>query len=148
MDNKQIVLDELQKDFVTKYVAFSYEDICKDIFADLCRKGAIDFTPSRIGTYWRNDNEGDTQIDVMAVDYPHKRVFAGECKYHSRPVDAPVYFELKEKVTHAKEIHKAFPEYQVIYGVFSKSGFSSRLTDLAKENAGLLLIQEADRMKL
>ena len=146
LDNMQIVLDELQKDFITKYVAFSYEDICKDIFADLCRSGAVNFVPSRIGSYWLNDYEGDTQIDVMAVDHQHKLVFAGECKYHVKPVDAPVYFELKGKVANSREIFRAFPEYEVIYGVFSKSGFSPRLTDMAKENAGLLLIQEDHRL--
>ncbi len=146
LDNIQIVLDELQKDFITKYVAFSYEDICKDIFAYLCRSGAVDFVPSRIGSYWLNDYEGDTQIDVMAVDNQHKLVFAGECKYHVKPVDAPVYFELKEKVTNSREIFRAFPGYEVIYGVFSKSGFSPRLTDIAKENASLLLIQENHRL--
>lgn len=146
LDNMQIVLDELQKDFITKYVAFSYEDICKDIFAELCRSGAVDFVPSRIGSYWLNDYEGDTQIDVMAVDHQHKLVFAGECKYHVRPVDASVYFELREKVANSREIFKAYPGYGVIYGVFSKSGFSPRLIDIAKENAGLLLIRENYRL--
>ena len=27
----------------------------------------------------------------MAVDTQHKQVFAGECKYHEKPVDADVY---------------------------------------------------------
>lgn len=146
LDNMQIVLDELQKDFITKYVAFSYEDICKDIFAELCRSGAVHFVPSRIGSYWLNDYEGDTQIDVMAVDHQHKLVFAGECKYHVKPVDAPVYFELKEKVAGSREIFQAFLGYEVIYGIFSKSGFSPRLIDMAKENTGLLLIQENHRL--
>ena len=77
----QIVLDEMQKDFETKFVAFAYEDICKDLFADLCKQGTIDFVPSRIGAYWLNDYTGDTEIDVMAVDNQNKRIFAGECKY-------------------------------------------------------------------
>ena len=34
----------------------------------------------------------------MSVDHQNKQVFAGECKYHTKPVDAPVYFTLKEKV--------------------------------------------------
>lgn len=142
LDNMQIVLDEISKDFIEKFVAFSYEDICKDIFADLCRKGTIPFVPSRIGSYWLNDFEGDTEIDVMAVDHRNKRVFAGECKYHAKSVDAAVYFALKEKVANAAEIQKAFPGYAVIYGVFSKSGFTQRMLDTAKEKAGLLLINE------
>ena len=142
LDNMQIVLDEMKKDFVEKYVAFSYEDICKDIFADLCKRGAVNFVPSRIGSYWLNDNEGDTQIDVMAVDHQNQKVFAGECKYHVKPVDAPVYFDLKDKVAVSTEIQKAFPNYEIVYGLFSKSGFSPRMIDIAKENNDLLLINE------
>lgn len=142
LDNQQIVLDELEKDFVQKFVAFAYEDVCKDIFASLCRTGALDFTPSRIGSYWLNDVNNDTQIDVMAVDHQRKRLFAGECKYHSKPVDAPVYYALEEKVKKSAELQAVFPSYQVIYGLFSKSGFTQRMMDQAQGRSDILLIQE------
>lgn len=145
LDNMQIVLDEIQKDFIGKFVAFAYEDICKDIFAKLCKDGAVSFTPSRIGSYWLNDFDGDTEIDVMAVDQQNKRIFAGECKYHSKPVDASVYFALKEKVSNADEIRKAYPNYTVIFGVFSKSGFTQCLLDAADENPDILLF-DGDRI--
>lgn len=142
LDNMQIVLDEIEKDFIEKFVAFAYEDICKDIFANLCKNGGVPFVPSHIGSYWLNDFDGDTEIDVMAVDHQNKRIFAGECKYHTKPVDAPVYYALKEKVANAGEIRKAFSGYDVIYGVFSKSGFTQRMLDAANENVGLLLFNE------
>lgn len=142
LDNMQIVLDEINKDFIEKFTAFAYEDICKDIFADLCKKKDISFVPSRIGSYWLNDFDGDTEIDVMAVDHQNKQLFAGECKYHTKPIDATVYFALKEKVANAAEIRKTFTEYHILYGVFSKSGFTKRMLDIAKENTGLLLFHE------
>lgn len=142
LDNMQIVLDEMQKDFETKFVAFAYEDICKDLFADLCKQGTIDFVPSRIGAYWLNDYTGDTEIDVMAVDNQNKRIFAGECKYHAKPVDVPVYYALREKVLDAGEIRKSYPGYDIIYGVFGKSGFTQRMLDVAKETQNLVLINE------
>lgn len=142
LDNTQIVLDEIEKDFVQKFVAFSYEDICRNIFARLCAEGKIDFIPSKIGSYWLNDYEGDTQIDVMAVDSTNKILFAGECKYHRSPVDADVYFDLKKKVEGSAEIQSTFKGYTVIYGVFSKSGFTDRLNDISSSNPGLFLINE------
>lgn len=145
LDNMQIVLDEIHKDFKEKFVAFAYEDICKDIFAKLCSNNAISFVPSRIGSYWLNDYDGDTEINVMSVDHQNKHVFAGECKYHTKPVDASVYFALKEKVDNAAEIRKSFPKYNIIYGLFSKSGFTKRMLDIAKENPNILLIHE-DRL--
>lgn len=142
LDNTQISLDELDKDFKEKFVAFAYEDICKEIFARLCSDKAIDFTPSKIGSYWLNDKSGNTQIDVMAVDTANKRLFAGECKYHNQPIDADVYFELVKKVDNSSEIKSAFKGYTVIYGVFSKSGFTSRMTDISNSNPNLFLINE------
>lgn len=142
IDNMQISLDELDKDFKEKFVAFAYKDICKEIFARLCSDKAIEFTPSKIGSYWLNDKSGNTQIDVMAVDTVNKRLFAGECKYHNQPVDADVYFELVKKVDNSAEIKSAFKGYTVIYGVFSKSGFTSRMTDISNSNSNLFLINE------
>lgn len=142
LDNTQISLDELDKDFKEKFVAFAYEDICKEIFARLCSDKAIDFTPSKIGSYWLNDKSGNTQIDVMAVDTVNKRLFVGECKYHNQPIDADVYFELVKKVDNSSEIKSAFKGYTVIYGVFSKSGFTSRMTDISNSNPNLFLINE------
>lgn len=142
LDNKQIVLDEMEKDFVSKFVAFSYENICKQIFALLCSKKCLDFTPSRIGSYWLNDAGSDVQIDVMAIDTKNRRMFAGECKYHNNPVDADVYFDLLKKVRESVEIQKAFCEYSIIYGIFSKSGFTQRLLDLHENNMNIVLINE------
>ena len=141
LDNQQIVLDEMGKDFKQKFVAFAYESICRNIFAELCRKGQIDFAPSRIGSYWCNDNEGDTEIDVAAVDNQHKRLFLGECKYHAKPVDVAVYSALQEK-GQSKELTAAFKGYEIVYGLFSKSGFTDRLVEMAAENPNLILIQE------
>lgn len=142
LDNQQIALDELGKDFVQKFLAFAYEDICKDIFASLCRFGKLNFTPSRIGSYWLNDVSNDTQINVMAVDHQRKLLFVGECKYHNKPVDAPVYYALEEKVKKSTDLQTAFPFYQVIYGLFSKSGFTQRMMDQAQGRSDILLIQE------
>ncbi len=142
LDNTQIVLDEMEKDFTSKYVAFAYEKVCGDIFAHLCQNGDIPFTPSRIGSFWQNDIGTDTQIDVCAVDTSHKIVFFGECKYHKNPVDADVYFALAEKVKNNSEIKKTYSGYTFIYGVFSKSGFTQRLLDVSSENDALFLIDK------
>jgi hypothetical protein len=142
LDNQQIALDELEKDFINKFVAFSYEVICQNIFAELCKSEKIDFVPSKIGSYWLNDFNGDTEIDVMAVDNTNKFVFCGECKYHVQPVDADVYFDLRKKVENSSDIQKKFNCYEFIYGVFSKSGFTDRLLDLNSSTSGLILINE------
>lgn len=143
LDNPQIVFDELNKDFIESFVALEYENICKDIFASLCEQGKIDFTPSKIGSYWLNDIENENaQIDVMSIDNKNKILFVGECKYHNSPVDAKVYFKLKQKVEESSEIKNVFDGYKIIYGIFSKSNFTPRLLDVASKNEDILLINE------
>ena len=61
-------------------------------------------------------------------------------------MDAQVYFDLREKVEQSAEIRKTFPGYEVVYGVFSKSGFTQRLLDVAAENPRLLLVNEDNIM--
>ncbi len=145
LNNIEIVLEELEKDFVSNFVAFCYEDICKDIFAKLCINKIISFTPSKIGSYWLNDfGRSDTQIDVVALDNRNKVIFFGECKYHNKPVDADIYFNLQNKVKNSNEINGVFKNYKFIYGVFSKSGFTDRLLHINKQNEGLYLINECN----
>ena len=144
LENPQIVLDELDKDFHEKFVAFTYESVCQNLFAHLCAAGKIGFTPSKIGSYWLNEyGDQNTQIDVAAVDKQHKVLFLGECKYRQKPIDADVYFGLRKKAEQSKDLQKAFPDYRILYGVFSKSGFQERLLDLNQANPDLLLINEA-----
>ena len=95
-------------------------------------------------THWlllAQRQRGDTEIDVAAVDHQHKRLFLGECKYHAKPVDVAVYSALQEK-GQSKELAAAFKGYEIVYGLFSKSGFTDRLLEMAAENPNLILIQE------
>ena len=142
LDNTQIVLDELKKDFTEKFVAFTYESVCQNIFASLCKSNQIKFIPSKIGSYWKNEGDENTQIDVVSVDNTSKQLFVGECKYHKNPVDADVYFNLIKKVENSIELSKEFPNYSIIYGIFSKSGFKKRLLDLKEENQNIILIDK------
>ena len=129
--NPNFVLERLKEHFIDSHVAFVYEDICRNIFSELCKAKEIDFTPSRIGSYWSKNEE----IDLMAVDETHHRIFAAECKYYkdNKPVDVNVYAKLQKKC-------KKLDDYGISYGLFSKSGFSNRLKDIAKENKNLFLI--------
>lgn len=140
LDNLNFVQDKLKSNFIDNHVAFVYEEICRNIFVELCKCKEIDFVPSRIGAYW-NKNE---EIDLVAVDESHKRIFAAECKYYKddKPVDVNVYAKLAEKCQ-----VDDFKGYDLTYGIFSKSGFTKHLRDIAKENKTLILIDECSVVK-
>jgi AAA+ ATPase superfamily predicted ATPase len=143
LENLQRAQENIEKHFISGFVAHSYEDICRQIILDQALQGKIDSSPSALGSYWSHD--GKVQIDVVMPDNSHKKVFFGECKYHDKPVDADVYFDLQKKVIGCQELQNAFGDYEVIYGVFSKSGFTDRLLDVAQGNKGVRLINE-DKM--
>ena len=137
LDNLNFVKDKLKSNFIDNHVAFVYEEICRNIFAELCRNKQVDFIPSRIGAYWDKNEE----IDLVAVDESNKRIFAAECKYYkdNKPVDINVYAKLVEKCKVAD-----FNDYKLTYGIFSKSGFTKHLQDIAKTNPNLVLINECE----
>lgn len=140
LNNLNFVQDKLKSNFIDNHVAFVYEEICRNIFAELCKHRKIDFVPSRIGAYW-NKNE---EIDLVAVDESNRRIFAAECKYYKddKPVDVNVYAKLVEKCQ-----VDDFKGYDLTYGIFSKSGFTKHLKDIAKENKKLILIDECRVVK-
>ena len=49
-----------------------------------------------------------------------------------------VYFDLLDKCEGIKE----FKEYEVILGIFSKSGFDKRLMEISRNNNKLILINQ------
>ncbi|TJX12914.1 ATP-binding protein [Tissierella creatinini] len=137
LDNQQLVIEKFNETFTSSFVSFIYEDICKDIFAQLCREGAINFVPSKIGSYWNKDNS--VEIDVVSVDKTNKKIFLAECKYYQdKKVDIGVYKSLVEKCK-----GQDFEEYEITYGLFSKSGFEDRLVELSLDNPKLILINES-----
>lgn len=136
MDNISYVLKKIQSVFIENHVSFVFEYISREVFRDLCIREDINFIPSKIGAYWNNN----TEIDVVSIDNEHNCIFAGECKYYDHPVPADVYFDLKRKCDSIQE----FKNQKIIYGIFSVSGFESRLIELAKNNTGLYLINNGE----
>ena len=78
LGNCNFVLQRLREHFIDNHVSLVYEDICRNIFAELCKENQIDFKPSRIGSYW----DKQTEIDLVAIDEENHRLFVAECKYY------------------------------------------------------------------
>ena len=133
LENTNFVTEKLNEHFIDNHVAFVYEDVCRNIFAELCKNKQIDFVPSRIGSYW----DKNVEIDLVAVDESNKRIFVSECKYYkdNKPIDVSVYAKLQEKCP-----KEAFAGYDIIFGLFSKSGFSDRLKEIAQSNNNKLVL--------
>jgi AAA+ ATPase superfamily predicted ATPase len=134
--NVGLALEKLNKNFIDTHVSYVFEEVSKEILMNLCNYKKIPYHFSKIGSFW----DGGTQIDVCSIDNENKICLLGECKFYENPVPADVYFDLLEKVKGKKE----FKDYNLIYAIFSKSGFEPRLLELAQGNDKLILIDKTE----
>jgi len=128
---KEVLLNYI-KENLEHYVSTVYEDACIELCEVLMQKGLIQYT--QIGKWWLRDSE----IDIVAIDEMNKTVWFGECKWSNKKVGENIYHELVKK----SELIQYFGKKQKNrYMLFSKSGFTEKLKNLAnKEN--ILLFDE------
>ena len=131
----KIVMDKIRKGLISGHTAYVYEDICREHMWDLNAEGAWPFHFTKLGRFW----EGDTEIDVAALDPEGKNLILGECKYWREPVGSNILRELEEK---ADAVSWERENRKVWYVLFSAEGFTTELRTLASKREDLLLIEQ------
>lgn len=103
------------------------------IYEKLCRENLIyeniDFPLLKIGRWWNNQEE----IDIVGIG--ENEIVFGECKWSKKPVGLSVLKDLERK---SQEI-KFKKQYEIYYILFSKSGFSQELMELAEKDKKIIL---------
>jgi hypothetical protein len=123
------VLEAIKKDLPI-YLSFLYERIAMQIIS----KRTELFFPFRfIGRWWDNNEE----IDFIAINREIDSILFGEVKWSNKPVGVDIIENLKRK---SKMVawggkNKNRKEY---YCLFSKSGFTEKMTDMARKDKILL----------
>jgi AAA+ ATPase superfamily predicted ATPase len=118
------------------YVAGAFEEAARAYVSHIARRGELGFIPERIGSWWNRD----TEIDVVAINLSDNVFLLGECKWWNHPVGINVLNDLKHKGQNISQ-----PGYpgKIIYSLFSRSGFTSDLIDLA-ERDNIFLVTPSD----
>jgi hypothetical protein len=112
-----------------KYVSWVFEDISVQYLRKQNNAGLLPFHFTRIGRWWNKTDE----MDIMALDAGGSRMLLGECKYRNAKTDSDTLHSLRLK-------YPIPPGIEAFYCLFSKSGFTDRLQDEAKEK-GVRLIE-------
>lgn len=129
-EDTESTLKDFDEHFVEDRVSFVFEDICREQTWKL--KNELGFSPDRVGSFWNKNIE----IDVVAVNDKEKKIFVAECKFKERSkVDMHILNELKKKCSRVRE----FEGYEIIYGLFSVSGFDDKIVECAKHNEVILI---------
>jgi len=125
------VLEKIKANFVDNHVAYIYETVCCSELWRLALAGELRF--NKLGRWWNSQEE----IDIVALDNSGEDIVFAECKYRIQPTDVDVFYDLlrkKEFVPWKKETRLEK------FVLFSISGFTDRLTTLAKERGDLFLV--------
>ncbi|MBR0164412.1 MAG: ATP-binding protein [Lachnospiraceae bacterium] len=124
----------IRRDFVSAHVAYVYEDICREKMWELNDADIWPFHFTKVGRWW----DAHMEIDIVALDEENKKMILGECKYRNKPVGTDILRELEEK---GQLIPWNREEREVWYILFSISGFTTELEDIARERKNLVLRQ-------
>ena len=130
--HSNIVMSKIKKNLVRNHIAFVYEDVCKERMWQLNAEDAWPFHFAKLGRYW----DAQTEIDIVALDPEGKNIVFGECKYWQEPVGVDVLTTLEAKV---RSVLWERNNRNVWYVLFSISGFTKELEELAEGRDDLLL---------
>jgi AAA+ ATPase superfamily predicted ATPase len=85
-----------------------------------------------VGNWW---GDRDVEIDLVAINEKQKVTAVGSCKWTNALVDVSAYSSL------SKAVVRADWEFENLwYFLFSKSGFTSALKDIASKNNKIILV--------
>ena len=115
------------KESINHFASETFEKICIQYLQKKNIQNKLEFRFKKIGRWWNNNQE----IDLIAYD--NKNLILGECKFKNSKFTFEDFSKLKEKYNSDKNI---------IYYLFSKSGFDKKLTDLKDKNVKLLDLKE------
>lgn len=117
---------------IPNYMGRVFEDICKDYIKNESMNGKLDV--DEIGSWWGNDPVLKKQIEVDIIGVSDDVVIFGECKWRNEKFGISIYNDLVRK-SHIIEKDK-----DKVYYLFSKSGFTKPLVEVAKITGNVRLI--------
>ena len=131
LDMAEGILEQRVKPTFDQFVSYAFEEAARAYLARQARRGQLSFLPERIGSWW--DAQGE--MDVVAISNSERSLWVGECKWSNHPVGVDILEALQRKAS----LLWGDSSWKIIYGLFSKSGFTPALLKRA-ETEGIQLV--------
>jgi len=128
MDKQREVMKNSISPYLDSFVAFAFEDVCREILWEVNDGRSLPFMFERIGAWWGGGNE----IDIVALSETSREILFAECKWTSKPVDIGIVKGLLEKSRLVEWNREKRKEH---FALFSKSGFTEGCKAYCRENA-------------
>lgn len=127
----------IREHFIDGHVAYVYEDVCRERLWGLADSGELGFVPERVGRWW----SGRDEIDVVGLSASEGRAVWGECKFWKDPVGANVLRALEEK---AARVPWERDRRTDAFALFSASGFTDELWEIAAARGDVVLVDDSE----
>ena len=118
----ELVLEDRILPELDRFVAATFEDVCREAVWELTRTEQLNGTYGAVGRWWY----GEEEIDLVALDDRTPSALFGECKWTTTPVGMGLAENLREK---AAEVRWKTGEREEEFVLFSRAGFEDGLTD-------------------
>jgi AAA+ ATPase superfamily predicted ATPase len=129
----ELAMAKIKTNLTDAHIAYVYEDICIEKMWQLNAEGTWEFHFDKAGRWWDND----TEIDIAAIDKSGNDIIFGECKYRTGKTGIDVLNALEQKIDKVEWKKENRNNHFIL---FSVSGFSDELTELAKGRNDLILM--------
>jgi len=131
------------KDNLHHFASKAFENVCIEHLFSLNKQNVLPFRAASVSRWWGKTTKTvqdkmlttAEEIDIVAADIHENSFIICECKFTNAPFDLGQFKALKEKLN---------PKGEIYYYLFSLSGFTSALTELAKSDTAVKLITLSD----
>jgi uncharacterized protein len=141
---KQSTLTKIEVELPTN-LGHTYEAVCRELIWQIAEEQTNKlFIIEKVGSWWETINNAlekrsiEEQIDIVALNESQNQILFGECKWTTKIVGMEVWEDLVRKSQLVNWKNDKRQEYFIL---FSKSGFSTSLLELAKEKVNLVLVE-------
>ena len=118
---------------LNEYMGAVFEEICMQYLWKLFEMGKLPFEFEDVGRWWGNNPKKKVEQEIDILAYCDTSAIFGECKWRNELFDVDIYLQLKEKSD------LFFYENKYFY-LFSKSGFTNKMKELAMKDERIILI--------
>jgi AAA+ ATPase superfamily predicted ATPase len=122
---------------LSEHVSWTFETVCRQAV----RTPSFPVACSRVGRWWYDGRE----VDVAGVNENTETLLLGECKWTSDPVGRGLLDDIESL---EPEVRWRGSERSVAYALFSKSGFTAGLEEVAADRDDLHLFTPAEVLAL
>lgn len=111
----------------------AFEDLCREWVIRQATTGDFPFLPDDVGSHW----SAETQVDVVAVNWPQKAILLGEAKWGTEPLARKVLIDLLDKTPLV--VPDEGRGWQIHYALFARAGFTEATRQEAAQHDVILV---------